>query len=381
MGLTRRATLLGLGAAMTLGDASLALAAVPGERRFVVVLLRGGLDGLAVLVPRGDPDLAPARAPLVPAGLHDLGGFWGLHPALAGVYRLYQAGEVLALPALAGPDRSRSHFAAQDTLERGGPDPGIADGWLNRAARALDAPAVAMGGGVPLLLRGAAPVHSVLPDAPAHPPPDYYAQVLALHRDDALTGPAMAAAVAARRFDGAVLAAAPPATDRGGFPALAAAAGRLLAAADGPRLAALELGGWDTHVRQAPRLAAALPALDAGLLALHDGLGAAWRQTVVLVVTEFGRTVRMNGAAGTDHGTATVALLLGGAVAGGRVAGDWPGLAPARLFEHRDLQPTGDVRALAKGALAAQFGLGAAALAAIFPDSAAAAPLRGLLRG
>lgn len=381
MGLTRRATLLGLGAAMTLGGASLALAAVPGERRFVVVLLRGGLDGLAVLVPQGDPDLAPARAPLVPAGLLDLGGFWGLHPALSGVCRLYRAGDVLALPALAGPDRSRSHFAAQDALERGALAQGMADGWLNRTALALRAPALAVGEGVPLLLRGAAPVHTYFPAAPAHPPPDYYAQVLALHGNDALTGPAMTGALAARGFDRAVLPTAPPADARNGFPALAAAAGRLLAAADGPRLAALELGGWDTHVRQPPRLAAALRPLDAGLVALHDGLGAAWRQTVVLVVTEFGRTVRMNGAGGTDHGTATVALLLGGAVAGGRVAGDWPGLAPARLFEHRDLQPTGDVRALAKGALAAQFGLGPAALAAIFPGSATAPPLHGLLRG
>ncbi len=385
MSLTRRATLLGLGAAMSLGGASLALAAAPGDRRFVVVLLRGGLDALGVLVPRGDPHLVPARQPLVPAGLLDLGGFWGLHPALSGLHRLFQAGDVLAVPALAGPDRSRSHFAAQDALECGAPGQGIAGGWLNRTALLLRAPALAVRGDVPLLLRGAAPVDSFFPAAPAHPPPDHYApdyymQVLALHGDDALTGPAMTKALAVRRFEGAVLAASAQAAGRGGFPALAAAAGRLLAAADGPRLAALELGGWDTHVRQEPRLVAALHPLDAGLTALHDALGAGWRQTVVLVVTEFGRTVRMNGAGGTDHGTATVALLLGGAVAGGRVAGDWPGLAPARLFEHRDLQPTGDVRALVKGALAAQFGLDGAALATIFPGSFDVAPLGGLLR-
>ncbi|HET9019056.1 MAG TPA: hypothetical protein VFN46_05690, partial [Acetobacteraceae bacterium] len=187
MRLTRRGTLLGLGAAMTLGRVSLAFAAAPTARRFVVVLLRGGLDGLAVVVPQGERDLATWRAGLVPEGRLDLGGFWGLHPALPGLHAMYRAGEALAVQAVAGPDRSRSHFAAQDALELGAPAQGIADGWLNRAAVALRAPALAAGDGVPLLLRGAAPVHTYFPAAPAHPPPDYYAQVLALHGNDALT--------------------------------------------------------------------------------------------------------------------------------------------------------------------------------------------------
>lgn len=380
MRLTRRATLLGLGSAMAFGRASLALAAAPTERRFVVVLLRGGMDGLAVVVPRGDRDLAGWRAPLVAEGLLDLGGFWALHPALAGLHRMYAAGEALAVQAVASPDRSRSHFAAQDTLELGADGHGIADGWLNRAALAVRAPALAVGAGVPLLLRGPAPVDDFLPEGRGHPPPDYYAAVLALHRGDALTGAAMTRALQARSLSAAALAgsAAPPNAD--GFPALAAAAGRLLAAADGPRIAALELGGWDTHVRQAPRLAAALRPLDAGLVALRQGLGPAWRQTAVLVVTEFGRTVRMNGSLGTDHGTATVAFVLGGAVAGGRVAGTWPGLAEARLFERRDLQPTTDVRAIAKGLLAQHLGLDAAALARVFPSGGPVTAMRQLLR-
>lgn len=380
MPLTRRGALLGLAGAVALGPAALALAAAPTERRFVVVLLRGGMDGLAVVVPHGEASLASWRAALVPEGLLDLGGFFGLHPSLAGLHRCYAAGEALAVQAVASPDRSRSHFAAQDTLELGLGGHGIVSGWLNRAAGALRRPALAMGAGTPLLLRGPAPVGSFQPEGRLHPPPDYYASVLALYRRDPRIGPKLARALAERGFTEAVLAGAALPPHGHAFATLATAAGRLLAAASGPRIAALELGGWDTHVNQARRLAATLKVLDEGLLALRQNLGEAWRQTVVLVVTEFGRTVRVNGSLGTDHGTATVAFVLGGAVAGGRVAGDWPGLAPARLFENRDLRPTTDVRAIAKGLLAQHLGLDAAALARVFPASAAAAPMRRLLR-
>ena len=380
MRLTRRAALLGLASAVTLGRASLALAMAPTDRRLVVVLLRGGMDGLAVVVPHGDANLFTWRAELIAADLLDLGGYWGLHPALPRLHHLYTEGGLLPIQAVASPDRSRSHFAAQDTLEMGSDGHGIADGWLNRAALALHAPALAAGAGVPLLLRGPAPVESYLPEGPHHPPPDYYAAVLALNRPDPALGPAIARALDARGFTESVLAGATLPPGRGAFPALAAAAGKLLAAQDGPRLAALEIGGWDTHVNQPPRLAQALRPLDEGLVALHDALGDAWRQTVVLVVTEFGRTVRVNGSKGTDHGTATVALLLGGTVAGARVAGDWPGLSPARLFENRDLRPTTDVRGVAKGVLAAHLGLGPAALARVFPGTPGVPPVRGLVR-
>lgn len=383
MKLTRRGVLLGLGAAMTLGGASLALAGAPTEQRFVVVLLRGGLDGLAVVIPHGDRDLLGWRAGLVPDGLLDLGTFWGLHPALPELHQIYGRGEMLAVQAVATGDRSRSHFAAQDALELGAAGHGIAGGWLNRVAAALRAPALAVGPGVPLLLRGTAPVNSFLLQGlqgAHHPPPDYYAAVLALHRHDALTGPPIARALDERGFDAAVLAGTELPRDQGAFAILAAAAGRLLAAPEGPRIAALELGGWDTHVNQPARLTTALKPLDTGLAALRDGLGPAWRQTVVLVVTEFGRTVRMNGSKGTDHGTATLAFVLGGTVAGGRVTGVWPGLAASRLFENRDLCPTADVRSIAKGLLAQHLGLGSAALARVFPDSTAAQPMAGLLR-
>ncbi len=205
-------------------------------------------------------------------------------------------------------------------------------------------------------------------------------QVAALAPRDRLIGPAIASGLRERGFTDAVLAGEALPRDRGAFPVLAAEAARLLADSKGPRLAALEIGGWDTHEAQVNRLAGPLGQLAAGLLALQRGLGPAWRQTVVLVMTEFGRTVRVNGTGGTDHGTATVAFVAGGAVSGGRVRGDWPGVADARLLDGRDLAPTTDLRALAKGLIGPHLGLDAATLGQVFPGSQAAAPVSGLLR-
>lgn len=395
MQITRRAALLGLTSAVSLGQASLALAAGAGGQRFVVVILRGALDGLSAVVPYGDPALVGWRPELVPpspgtaGGLRDLGGFYGLHPALASLHAMYRSGELLAIHAVAGPYRSRSHFEAQDMLESGA-DHRMTSGWLNRAVGSLAAaergrspagPAIAVGAAMPLLLRGPAAVGSWAPSAFAEPSADLYARVAALARDDRLLGPAFAEGLRERGFTDAIAGATVISPGRrGAFPALAGVAGRMLAAADGPRIAALELGGWDTHAGQVRRLDAALGQLDRGLAALREGLGEAWRRTAVLVVTEFGRTVRMNGTKGTDHGTGTAAFVLGGAVAGGKVRADWPGLARSRLLEDRDLRPTADIRSVAKGLLAEHLGLSAAALARAFPDSAAAPPMRGLIR-
>ncbi len=405
MPLTRRNALLGLTAAWSLGPASVALAAPPGrtapgrtlrDKRFVVVILRGALDGMAAVVPYGDPALAALRAPLLPAspgqpgGLLDLGGFFGLHPALGGLHGLYAAGELLPVHAVAGSYRSRSHFEAQDCLESGA-DHRLTSGWLNRVVGALprdpaapDGEGLAVGLSMPLLLRGSARIGAYAPEATQEPSSELYARIAALNAPDRLTGPAIAQALRARRFSMQTLGPqAPPggaAGRDGAFPVLAGAAGHLLAAADGPRIAALELGGWDTHAGQARRLAAPLSQLDAGLLALRDGLGAAWRDTAILVMTEFGRTARINGTGGTDHGTGTVALLAGGAVAGGRVGGTWPGLAASQLFEGRDLAPTTDLRGLAKGLLSAHLGLGADRLELVFPGSRRISPASGLIR-
>jgi uncharacterized protein (DUF1501 family) len=153
-----------------------------------------------------------------------------------------------------------------------------------------------------------------------------------------------------------------------------------LASPDGPRVAVLEVGGWDTHVGQNARLAANFKELDSARVALRGALGPAWGNTAVLAMTEFGRTARINGSNGTDHGTGGVALLMGGAVAGGKVMADWPGLGAGRLLEDRDLMPTADVRSVAKGVLSAHMGLDNAGLAQAFPGSAEAAPLGRLIR-
>ncbi len=392
--LRRRTALLGLSTALAFGPFSLALAQADTDRIFVVVILRGALDGLAAVVPHGDSHLATWRAGLIPApdkpdALLDMGGFFGMHAALKGVHGLYAAGECLPVHAVAGGAyRSRSHFDAQDFLECGA-DRRMETGWLNRVVGSLPprkspaGDALAVGSNIPLLLRGPAMVDNYAsPDGAERPAPELYSRIAALNAADALTGPAVAEGLRGRDFsvstlgDGHPAAAAPAAR----FATLAAAAGKLLAASDGPRVAALELGGWDTHADQANHLVGPLTQLDGGLVALKQALGEAWQRTVVLVMTEFGRTVRMNGTKGTDHGTAGVAFVLGGRVAGGRVGGAWPGLAQSALFENRDLAPTTDLRSVAKGILGAHLGVSPSRMEDVFPGSGAAGAMSGLLR-
>ncbi|MGO9817913.1 MAG: DUF1501 domain-containing protein [Acidocella sp.] len=398
--LSRRATLLGLGLTTTLGRVKLALADAPTQKRFVVVLLRGALDGMSSVVPYGDANLASLRPELIPpapgqqGGMLDLGGFYGLNPNLPNLAAMYQAGELLPIHAVAGPYRTRSHFEAQDLLQLGleADNPGITSGWLNRVLAELPArngPAlmgIAAGMGTPLLLQGPARVDSYAPEHFASPSPDLAARIAALNAGDPLTGPAISDGMQAASLDQSIMsddAASAPgdAPNRGGaFPALAAKVGQLLAADDGPRIAAFQLEGWDTHGNQVAGLKTPLTGLDQGLTSLKTTLGPAWAQTCVLVMTEFGRTAAMNGTKGTDHGTATAAFALGGAVNGGRVAATWPGLAAGQLFQNRDLAPTLDIRSVAKGALAQHLGLSAPALARVFPGSSDAAPLSGIIR-
>ncbi|MGE3932241.1 MAG: DUF1501 domain-containing protein [Rhodospirillaceae bacterium] len=379
-----------------------ALANAATDRRLVVVLLRGALDGLAAVPPYADPDYAAVRGALaLPApgaadGALDLDGRYGLHPALAPLHAFYRAQELLVVHAVASPYRSRSHFDGQDLLESGGATPhGRRDGWLNRALGLMGGGdrrlGLAVGNGVPLILRGATPVGSWAPQAMPAADGGFLEQVALLYRGDPVLGPAIGAGIAAQRMTGEVLGGSGPMPSgrprAGRDPALEAAAeavGRLLADPRGPRVAALDVGGWDTHAGQGAatgRLAGRLGALAAGIDILKAGLGPAWRQTVVAIVTEFGRTAAPNGTGGTDHGTASVAFLAGGAVAGGRVVARWPGLTPDRLFEGRDLAPTMDMRAVLKGVLTAHLGVGKRETdSVIFPDSAGIRPFEPLLR-
>jgi uncharacterized protein (DUF1501 family) len=397
MDLSRRAALLGLSTSMCIGGSALALATAPTDKRLVVVILRGALDGMASVVPYGDPGLTALRAEIVPPapgqtdGLLDLGGFFGLHPALTGLHDMYQANEALIVHAVAGGYRVRSHFEAQDCLESGA-DHRMTSGWLNRVVAAMpaedlpagtdrpDGEAIAIGVSVPLLLRGPAPVANWAPHGFAQPAPELYATIAALNQGDPITGPAIAEGLRARGFSAAVMDGQQEPRERDGFAALARSAGEMLRAPDGPRIAALEIGGWDTHTAQVNRLVGPLKQLDAGLVALKTALGPTWAGTAVLVMTEFGRTARVNGTRGTDHGTGTVAFVLGGAVAGGRVAGAWPGLGAGQLFEGRDLAPTTDLRSVARGILGPHLGLDGTALANVFPGSEGVGATPGIIK-
>jgi uncharacterized protein (DUF1501 family) len=264
----------------------------------------------------------------------------------------------------------------------------MTSGWLNRAVASLSpaetarpgGEALAVGASVPLLLRGQAVVANWAPHGFSEPSSNLYTAIAALNHSDPVTGPAIAEGLRARGFSASVMSPGEQPNDKYAFSALARAAGELLGAANGPRIAALEIGGWDTHAEQANRLTGPLRQLDSGLVALKTALGPAWAQTAVLVMTEFGRTARINGTKGTDHGTGTVALVLGGAVAGGQVKATWPGLRPGQLFENRDLAPTVDLRAVAKGILVAHLGVDSGALLQIFPGSDCVAAMAGLIR-
>jgi uncharacterized protein (DUF1501 family) len=387
---TRRGLLLGLGATMVMGGTRAAFAQLPGEKRFVVILLRGAMDGLYVVPPYGDPALAEIRPALMQPepgqqnGLLDLGGRFGLHPAMANLHAMYGGGEVVVLHAIAGHHRSRSHFDAQDMLETGG-DQRLSSGWLNRALQAVpnagDARAgLAVGTGVPLLLRGPTPVGAYFPPGIERPPSELLQRLANLHAADGLLKEPFAEGLRARGFARNTLGAPAADRERAQFPRLAAAAGKLLAERGGPRVAALELGGWDTHIYQPNAIVGPLRALDGGIAELKAALGDHWRRTAVLVVTEFGRTARGNGNTGTDHGTAGIAFVIGGAVQGGLIRTDWPGLSRDALYENRDLRPTADLRAVAKALLRGHLGLPDRAVASAFPGSEDVRPMQGLLR-
>lgn len=399
----------GLLASTSLCGIQVALARAATERRFVLVILRGALDGLAAVPPYAERDYRELRGPLALAdpgatdGVLALDGRFGLHPALQPLHAMYKAGELSIVHAVATPYRSRSHFDGQDLLETGADGPhGTQDGWLNRALSLLNGETahsrvgLAVGQTIPLVLRGKVPVASWAPSDMPSVDADFLDRLSALYAKDGVLGPALSEGLRAQSLADEVLNDAPPnrgrmngekVYGRGARPILALraaanAAGKLLAAPDGPRVAVLEMLGWDTHAGQGAltgRLAGVMKALAEGLDELKTSLGPAWQQTAVAVVTEFGRTVAVNGTNGTDHGTGTVAFMLGGAVAGGRVLGKWPGLA--QLYENRDLMPTTDLRAIMKAVLVDHLGLPPDGVErVVFPNSAAVARLRDCVR-
>ena len=388
---TRREALKALGGLAAAGLPQLALATLPGsERRLVFVFLRGGLDGLSAVPAHGDPDFAAKRADLASAppgaagGALKLDDFFGLSPYLPEMHKLYETHELAVLHAVASPYRDRSHFDGQNLLENGTARPfGRDAGWLSIAlAERAGIGGVALGPAIPLLLRGPASVTSWSPSGLPKPEPDLLERLAQLYRDD----PLLARPLAAARQANGMMEGGETGRGMGGGAqpviALAKAAGAFLAKPDGPRVATIDFGGWDSHANQVGEyspLTRNLRLLDRAVSTLKSSLGSAWKHTAVLIVTEFGRTVAINGSRGTDHGTAGAAFVAGGAVRGGRVIADWPGLADRALHEGRDLRPTLDLRALLKAALVAQIGLAEAPLETkVFPDSRGVRPLEGL---
>lgn len=372
---------LGLAASSLIASPRIVFAHVATERRFIFVIQRGAADGLNIVVPYADPAYAGLRGALAvdPAAATPLDGMFALHPALEQTARMYAAGQALFVHAVASPYRDRSHFDGQNVLETGGTSPyQVKDGWLNRLVGMLPATqekAIAFAPTIPAALRGPVQAASYAPSTLPPAPDDLLARVSALYEHDAQLGPLWAEAMKTR----GVAADAGARQDPAHLGKLAAG---FLSRPDGPRIAMIETGGWDTHGAQNPRLAAQLKALDILLAALRDGLGPHWRDTTVLVATEFGRTAAANGTGGTDHGQGAVAMLAGGAVAGGRVAADWPGLAPGDLYEGRDLKPTIALDALIAGVAAESLALDPLLTArTLFGHAGVPRPLTGLVRG
>lgn len=365
-----RRSLLSLGGAalaLQLPGVSLALAAgnVSGradDPRLVVIFLRGAMDGLAAVPPVGDPGWKTLR-PQADADFERYGqplpldSTFSLHAKLPTLHRWYGEKQLVVAHAVASPYRERSHFDAQQLLESGGNRAfELQTGWLGRAMETRLQQGVALSPALPLALRGATGASSWAPSNQPEVAPDLLERLAMLYKQDAQLGPAFAKA---REQRSGVMA---DANEGANFVALARQAGRFLAADGGPQIAWLDSNGWDTHSAQAARLARQFESLDNGMAALRESLGPRWANTAVLVVSEFGRSAAMNGSGGTDHGTAGVAFLAGGRVAGGRVLTDWPGLATAQLHEARDLRPTTDVRTLIKPVLQHQLGTATAQL-------------------
>ena len=366
------------------------------DPRLVVVILRGALDGLATVAPVGDPDYAALHGSIAltsdgPHAATMLDAFFALHPSMPEFARMYRDKQAAVIHAVSTSYRDRSHFDGQDVLESGFPGPGrVQSGWLNRALETLPRgervmSALAVGPTTPLVLRGAAPTVGWAPVALPQADDDTAVRLVELyrHRDAQLANALSQGLQLERVAAGTQTEDMRPKPGVNNMRVVARGAAKLMVADDGPRIAALAFDGWDTHANEGGpigRLAFLLSGLDGALAEFENGLGERWRDTVVVVATEFGRTARINGTDGTDHGTGTIALLAGGAVKGGRVISDWPSLKASSLYQGRDLAPTTDLRAVIKGVLADHLGIGDNALAnTIFPDSGAVRPMRGLI--
>lgn len=384
--LSRRQALAGFGAALAAGRTKLAFAGTQGSGpKLVIINVRGGLDGLSAVIPYGDANLAGLRGGLVPKNLVKIDNFFALDPSMPNLAAMFAAGEALAVHAVGPIQDTRSHFLGQDVLQAG-TSTLQGGGWLNRAlsltgySGPLQA-GLALGPVVPPVLQGQVPVTGWCPD----PFPASNSSIESLIQTDASNDAGIGAIMSIAFQDRDIFTAITQGNLSGsGFPLLAQAAGLCLASPYGPQAAVLQTDSVDTHYNQTGRMAPLLTELDQGLLALKTALGASWANTVVLTMTEFGRTAYENGTAGTDHGTGFAVFLAGGPVIGGRVVVNqgWPGLGQSQLYQQRDLNFTSWFQQVALSVLFGHMGIASSNQEFLFPGSTAlGGPLQGLVSG
>lgn len=371
--LSRRNFMLGTACSMAAHPlmSRASFASVPSDNRLVVIILRGAMDGLDVVRPVGAPEFESYRKGLL-EGTLQTGGFFGFHPKLEPLMPMWQDGDLSFIHATSTPYRdTRSHFDGQDMLETGGANGIENDGWLNRALAQIPgaAPetAISVGRAPSLILKGNAPSLSWAPDADLDLSGQAQRLLEMIYHDDPLFRDSLELAGLLSQDEtmgnnsvGKLTKTIRSTRELAEYTAL-----RLL---DETRIASFSITGWDTHRSQDSSITKPLERLADVLLTLKADLGPVWGKTTVLAMTEFGRTARVNGGGGTDHGTGGAAVLAGGTLRGGHVFGKWPGLAEADLYKNRDLMPTSDVRAHAGWLLHSLFGLEKSVIeTAVFP--------------
>jgi uncharacterized protein (DUF1501 family) len=372
--------MLSAGAGVMLASPYISFASAETDRRFIFIIQRGAADGLNTVIPYADPAYAKLRGALAidVSQATQLDGMFALHPSLAEMAKLYANKQALFVHAVASPYRNRSHFDGQNVLETGGTSAyQVKDGWMNRLLTLLPSAkneAIAFATTVPMALRGKIEVASYAPSALPQASDDLLMRVEQLYAEDVQLHSLWTAAMQANNMADDVSAKQDPAS----FGKLAAS---FLAKADGPRIAMIETGGWDTHTAQEGRLARQLKSLDTMIAAIRDDLGPIWQKTTIIVATEFGRTAASNGTGGTDHGTGSTAMILGGDVNGGRVIADWPGLSKGNLYEGRDLKPTLNLDTLIASITADSFNLDPTKTAnTLFHEISMSKPIPNLLK-
>ena len=374
------------GGLATFGLPVVNFAQVQQNGRFVFILLRGGFDGLAALVPYGDPDYRALRGSFAynASDLSTLDETFGLAPGLSPLRALWDANQLAVVHAMAIPHRTRSHFDGQAILETGLDHPaGSSDGWLNRMLQVMSGTrsGIAIAAGMPLSLTGPYQVETWSPTQLGAVDDAFLDRLAVLYRNDKALHNRFEAALQQQELVGEEPMARGNAR-RGGITPLMQAAAKILRQERGPNIAAMEFSGWDTHANQGMAggaLDRLLGQLAEGLVAFRNDMGNAWENTTLVIMTEFGRTARPNGTRGTDHGTAGAGFVLGPRLAKSAIVADWPGLSSNALFEGRDLKPTLDTRAVLKAAIAGTFDLTPAQLDRVFPNSSAAKPVAGLM--